>query len=72
MYSIDCRTYEDLVAGHVDGVLSDDERTAADQHLERCRRCSQLRRDVEGARDLVRGHTVGDIPSMPQLGYLTM
>lgn len=39
---MNCETYQDLVAAHVDGCLSPDERNEAERHFASCTTCSQL------------------------------
>ena len=39
---MDCQTYQDLVAAHVDGVLTDEERQAVEIHLGLCEQCRHL------------------------------
>lgn len=39
---MNCEAYQDLVAAHVDGVLSSAERQEAEQHLAACAACQQL------------------------------
>ena len=39
---MNCETYQELVAAHVDGCLASDERNEADRHLASCTTCSQL------------------------------
>lgn len=39
---MNCETYQELVAAHVDGCLASDERNEANRHLASCTTCSQL------------------------------
>ena len=39
---MNCETYQELVAAHVDGCLASDERNEADRHLASCTICSRL------------------------------
>ncbi len=54
--TMDCRTYQDLVAAHVDGVLEPQERIDADAHVRACPACAELRGANQRIRSIVRDH----------------
>lgn len=39
---MNCQEYKEIVAAHVDGALSSEERLAAETHLSRCPKCGQM------------------------------
>lgn len=55
---MNCETYQDLVAAHVDGRLSPDERHAVQEHLNSCQQCLQLFAEQQDFVNAFQTHTL--------------